>query len=215
MTDSAPETAETTVEAPKASNDPRPCECSFFEVLVNFRDNPEEGGEPLYDDVVTTGCTSTTRKMFAPGHDAKLKSLLIKYGALDEEIYRLEGSVRVSASADNWATRYGFTDQVCSGIDKAVARRRAAADRLRKREEKRQAAVDAKAALKKERQTLAKLVLTDDSGSPLVVAQVDGSRYLGHVSDSPEFGQRFTYTDADGVSQTVADFTVVTGDEQQ
>lgn len=54
------------------SNHPCACGSYAFEVLIH----ENVGGDKVWQQK-TTGCAATTQSTFAPGHDAKLKSLLI------------------------------------------------------------------------------------------------------------------------------------------
>ena len=67
-----------------------------------------------------TGCTLTTRRTFAPGHDAKLKSLLIQAGVRGWEARygRISGGMLVTTDPISAANRYGFGPQVRLGIER-------------------------------------------------------------------------------------------------
>ena len=73
-----------------------------------------------------TGCTSGTKKKFAPGHDAKLRSLLVKAGIGGLWVYVKEADGSVSKMAhDAAAALHGLADHVKSGVEKALAREEA------------------------------------------------------------------------------------------
>lgn len=111
-----------------AENTKTPCECSFFEAQDPEQlteENLESGNYETFD----TGCQSETGRVFAPGHDARLKSHLIRWGALGLEVARNPGGVRSVADAQHWADKYGFGHMVSAGIDKAVEKAKAKADR--------------------------------------------------------------------------------------
>lgn len=86
-----------------------PCACSLFVAVAA-------------DGTTTrTGCTATTRRTFAPGHDARLKGFLIRAGRLGHLIRTPEGgadqvSVRV-------AERFGFAQMVRDGIARTPAKK--------------------------------------------------------------------------------------------
>jgi hypothetical protein len=124
------------------------CECSKYDVLVNVRDT--EDGDLTWDAEFTTGCTATTRNTFAPGHDAKLKSFLIKMATINgADIRRTEGGMSVSADAQTHANRYDFGYMVANGIATATEKAAAKAAKAAKREEariQREIARDAKKA---------------------------------------------------------------------
>ena len=105
-------------EAPVSSetrNQFSACACSLFRVLDESRvseKNPDD-----YDEY-TTGCAGgKTKSRFLPGHDAKLKSLLIKSGIHDWSVRKhLGGGDDQIASAEVFAKDYGFDTQVLAGI---------------------------------------------------------------------------------------------------
>lgn len=74
--------------------------------------------------VVTTGCNATTRRTFAPGHDARMKGFLIRAGREGMLIRTPEGGDdQLPAKV---AERFGFAQMVRDGIarvrkDKKVA----------------------------------------------------------------------------------------------
>lgn len=118
---------------------PTACECSRYDAM-----DPEQLSEANLEsgeyDVFDTGCGATTTRTFAPGHDAKLKSFLIRHGALGHDIRRNEGGVASSASALDHAKRYDFAHMVAAGLtkaaEKAEARRTRAANRARRTADK-------------------------------------------------------------------------------
>jgi hypothetical protein len=88
--------------------EPTPCVCA------NYVDNDNGAG---------TGCGSVSRSKFAPGHDAKLKSFLIRCGADGHQVRQADNGQVESSLA--WAKLFGFAEQVRSGIDRAVAKNQA------------------------------------------------------------------------------------------
>lgn len=90
------------------------CECAYWEIGPVL-----DAEDPNVDQVEihTTGCDRQTKRMFAQGHDAKLKSLLIKAGVEGWEVRfgRLHGVI-MSMDAETAAARFGFGAQVESGI---------------------------------------------------------------------------------------------------
>lgn len=127
----AAETAEPTQEAAateetpaveakpvKAPKEPTKCLCALYGVEVPA----EDGGEATIEEI---GCTATTSSKFAPGHDAKLKSLLIKAGSLGRKVFKTdEQGNDVEISVADAAGEYGFADKVQSGIE--IAQKKAA-----------------------------------------------------------------------------------------
>lgn len=71
--------------------------------------------------VATTGCTASTKRTFAPGHDARLKGFLIRAGREGNLVRTPEGgndqvAVRV-------AERFGFAQMVRDGIARKAAKK--------------------------------------------------------------------------------------------
>lgn len=99
-----------------------PCECSKYDALIPSQlteANLESGDYNSF----TTGCSATTTRLFAPGHDAKLKSFLIAWGGLsDIEIRRTDDGVANSNSAEGHAKRYNFAHMVIEGIQRKTAK---------------------------------------------------------------------------------------------
>lgn len=111
-----------------------PCMCQNFSAVVD-------------GETVTTGCDIETLSRFAPGHDAKLKSLFIRVGTVGAEVAAKaeDGSVS-NMSAIEAAAEFGFGETVEKGIENAKAR-----EQLRKQREQVKAdnkiAADAKKAI--------------------------------------------------------------------
>lgn len=89
-----------------------PCSCSLFVAVAA-------------DGTTTrTGCTATTRRTFAPGHDARLKGFLIRAGRDGLLIRTPEGGAdQVAAKV---ADRFGFGHMVRDGIARVAKPRKAA-----------------------------------------------------------------------------------------
>lgn len=105
------------------------CACHAFEIQ-SWKGEVPEGADPGdYAVYEGTNCTQMTHRTFAPGHDAKLKSLLIKAGAAGLEIVRHEGGMNVYSSAEQVANHFGFGHQVLSGIQRAQAKAEARAEK--------------------------------------------------------------------------------------
>jgi hypothetical protein len=105
------------------------CECSKYEAVISEQLTEENLANGTYE-TFTTGCEATTKNTFAPGHDAKLKSALIRWGAdASMEVARLAGGVRTTADVMHWAGSHGFSTQVAAGIEKAQAKAAAKAGR--------------------------------------------------------------------------------------
>ncbi len=76
------------------------CECSLWEVLADGQ-------------TVDTGCARQTNKTFAPGHDAKLKALLLLAHRDSGQIRRRTGkNSQTYDTATAAAKQFGFYDQI-------------------------------------------------------------------------------------------------------
>lgn len=142
------------------------CECSRFSVLVNVHDTAEGG--LAWDSEYGTHCISATNNTFAPGHDAKLKSFLIKAGANSHEVTKDEGGVNRISDAMTFATEYGFAYMVSQGIA-------AAKDKLMKQAEA--AARKHERAEEREARKLAKANRTPKTKKPVEIVEVEGYRF--------------------------------------
>lgn len=111
------------------------CECSKYEAFIAEQHTEENLASGNYDSF-DTGCTQTTKREFAPGHDAKLKSFLILHGAQGHEI-RYNGSL--VTTAEDSAKRYTFGYMILDGIEKKKGKLQAQADRAAKAAERKAA----------------------------------------------------------------------------
>lgn len=64
----------------------------------------------------TTGCTRTTTRTFAQGHDAKLKGFLIHAGSVGADVVREVGGIQHIGDAVKQASEYGFAHMVRDAI---------------------------------------------------------------------------------------------------
>lgn len=164
------------------------CECSRYEALVSEQLTEENLASGDYD-VYDTACTATTKRTFAPGHDARLKSALIRWGAAGLEVSRVENGLRVSASAEQWADKLNFGYMVRAGIDRAVAKAAARA---------------AKRAASAERKLAEKAGIVTPEPAP-VKAKVGRWVYEGTVD-----GNEFVYADRkSGEAKRTIKFTLI------
>lgn len=189
MTNTLP-TAATTTES-------TPCLCGLFEAMDSEQLTEADLETGDYDSWYT-GCTETTQNTFAPGHDAKLKSALIRWGSQDLEVSQLVGGVRVTASAEQWADKLEFGYMVRAGIDRAVTK--AAAREAKRQLRMATAAARAEAkANKAERKLAEKAGLVAASEPQVVEAKVGRWTYTGVIE-----GDEFVYTgkSADDVKRT-------------
>lgn len=73
--------------------------------------------------VATTGCSASTKRTFAPGHDARLKGFLIRAGREGNLVRTPEGgSDQVAVRV---AERFGFAQMVRDGIARVAPVRKA------------------------------------------------------------------------------------------
>ncbi|MEW2494340.1 hypothetical protein AB0942_12455 [Streptomyces nodosus] len=77
----------------------------------------------------TTGCAAETKRQFAPGHDAKLKSFLIKAGAEGAEVIRIVDGIASPADASTHAAKFVFGHMVAAGITRAEGKAAEKAER--------------------------------------------------------------------------------------
>lgn len=118
-----------TKAAKTAKKTKTPCECAKYSVLVGLRENDTDG-DLTWDEELTTGCPGTlTGRTFAPGHDAKLKGYLIRWGLSGYDISSTDG---VTAGAERVAARYGFESMVLAGMQLGREKREAARERKAK-----------------------------------------------------------------------------------
>lgn len=90
------------------------CECAGWEIGTTT--DRGEGEEPEVT-ITTTGCDKQTKRVFAQGHDAKLKSLFIRAGVEGLEVrYGRHAGVLTTTDAETAADRYGFGHQVRKAI---------------------------------------------------------------------------------------------------
>ncbi|MGW7356626.1 hypothetical protein ACWGI0_08245 [Streptomyces sp. NPDC054802] len=125
--------AANTTAAKTAQAEPVACTCSQFAT----------------EDGRTTGCQAETKRLFAPGHDAKLKSFLIKAGAEGVEVIRTVDGIASPADASTHAAKFAFGHMVAAGITRAETKaaekaERAAARAARKTAPKKPKKVTAK-----------------------------------------------------------------------
>lgn len=118
----APKTAIVTeTEIPKV----RPCACGGYEIEIWTGEVPADADPNDYVKYIGTGCIAETARTFAPGHDAKLKSLLIQAGADGNGVRTESGGVASISDAMHWAEFYGFGHMVRNGIIRETERRAA------------------------------------------------------------------------------------------
>lgn len=85
----------------------KPCTCSLV-AAVDTDGN-----------VTTTGCKATTKRVFAPGHDARLKGFLIRSGISEQMI---SVGAESNRTAQQVAEQFGFGWMVAAGIKNGQAK---------------------------------------------------------------------------------------------
>lgn len=100
------------------------CECSKYEAVIGEQLTEENLASGNYE-TFSTGCVATTKREFAPGHDAKLKSFLITHGAQGHDI-RFGITL---GTAEQFAKQYTFGYMILEGIAKATEKANAKAER--------------------------------------------------------------------------------------
>jgi len=134
-------------------------------------------------ELVTTGCNATTKRTFAPGHDARLKGFLIRAGIAGQDVIVGDDAPR---DAQAVANQFGFGYMVAEGIRKGADRE-----------------------FRRELRELAKSAKKSHETPRKVSAKVGRWVYEGVITDSPEHGPQFTYTTRKGVQTTTTRFTRV------
>lgn len=206
-----------TAPAAKTAKAKVACECSKYEILVNVHeiDGPGSGSDLDWDEEITTHCTSTTTRVFAPGHDAKLKGFLIRNGLLGHEITRRDEGMAVSGDAETFARRYDFGHMVLEGLRLGQEKAAAKAAKKAKKEADREFAE----ALREAKVTVIPAAPAETEDTPAepvadeaavlealtVTAKIGRWEYKGQLSEAG-----FTYEDKKGNTQTVTTgYTVV------
>lgn len=133
-------TTSTTKPATKKSKDKHPCLCGSFAVV-------NDSG----DTVVDTQCSDLTNKVFAMGHDSKLKSILIHAMVNKFEMTMTQDGITTRNTASNVARMFGFLAQVQNGATKLNAKKDRRAHQLEVRTQRIQARIQAREAAKSER----------------------------------------------------------------
>lgn len=145
MTDTAVETpAEVaTEEKPKREKkvvEATACACRFY------------SGKDAKGETLSTGCTEVTPRTFRPGHDAKLKSLLIKVGSAGNSAVKTVDGETEEMDPLHAAEEFGFRDLVEKSIDAAKAKQKASEAKAQEREAKKAETERKKAEAKAERE---------------------------------------------------------------
>lgn len=171
----------------------RPCACSQVSLIAYDATGNAESAEHI-----TTGCDETTKRTFAPGHDARLKGLLIRGAIEGHEAAFSDGGMLTSMDPIALAESFGFGWQVKQGLQNGLAKAEAKAAR--------QAAKAAKVpAQKKPKAKKAKAV------TPAVTV-VDADAKIGRWVKQGTFCEatgEFSYVDASGNRINTTKFTAL------
>ena len=174
------------------------CECGRYEIEQWTGEVPEGADPGDFLELRGTGCVQTTTRTFAPGHDAKLKSLLIEAGASGWSVRRNDGGVASIDDAQHWAARFDFAHMIYAGIARAGQKR---ADKLAKKE----ARELARAATKTVRAPKTRTVKKTEPEH--VTIKVGRWEYLGTVNTQTN---EAIFTSANGEVKTTKKFSIVT-----
>jgi len=122
---SADEATEVEAKPAKVVKTPSPCACSFYT------------GTDAKGNALDTECEAVTVRTFGPGHDAKLKSLLIKVAIAGGQVTKTtDEDGEVDLEPTHAAEEYGFRTQVEKGLAVHQAKLDASAEKKRVRDEK-------------------------------------------------------------------------------
>lgn len=215
MTDTAVETPAVEAETPAVEKPKRekkapavatPCKCSLFT------------GQDIKGNELSTDCQAETIRVFAPGHDAKLKSLLIKSAIAKVDVTRVENGVEQELSPVHAAEEFNFRALVEKGLAiherKEGVRAERAAERkakVEKRAAEKQAAKDERAKVQAERKALAakldeaeKAANENKTPGP-ATAKIGRNKFDGEVLADGTF----RYKDAKGEDVEVENYKIV------
>lgn len=216
MTDTAVETpavsadeaapAEKPAREKKAPKVATACKCSLFT------------GHDIKGQELSTECEGTTVRTFLPGHDAKLKSLLIKSAIAEVDVIRSENGQEQELSPVHAAEEFGFRPQVEKGLEvhqrKIAARETKAAETKAKRDAAKQERENAKAERKRvqeerkakaEQLAQAEKKANEDKTPGPATAKVGRNKFDGEILADGTF----KYVDAKGEEVEVEKYTIV------
>lgn len=154
------------------------CECSKYEATIGEQLTEENLASGNYD-TFSTGCVATTKREFAPGHDAKLKSFLITHGAQGHDI-RFGITL---GTAEQFAKQYTFGYMITEGIAKATEKLAAKAEREAARAAKKTAP---KAATQVPGSSLAEIVAAEEAAHAEAVAKAQPEPEWDDIVAPPE-----------------------------
>lgn len=133
--------------APTTAKAETPCTCLTTPAYVLDAEDGYEVPETVYGP-----CGRTTTREFAPGHDAKLKSLLQALYVAGSEYHRLEGGLLVSGDPFSVAVSRDWDRFLHSARDIATRKARKSEEAKQAREAKRAATLAKRQAVKDARE---------------------------------------------------------------
>jgi|SRR5690606_2191521 len=162
------------------------CACQFY------------SGQDVRGETLSTGCAEVTPRTFRPGHDAKLKSLLIKVGSAGNQVVKTVDGETEEMDPLHAAEEFGFRGLVEKSVDAAKAKQEARDAKAKEREAKKaeterkkaeaKAERDAKAAQKKAHAEAVAKAAEDRKSQPgPAKAKVGRSTVDGEILDDGTF----------------------------
>lgn len=119
---------EITVEVSNTKRGLTTCQCrTSFAYRVTAADIPEADPETFVEFDVYESCGTATHRTYAPGHDAKLKSLLIKLNREGQQYHYISGGALVDVSPATLAAELSWSHFLTPAKPKAT--RKAKKDR--------------------------------------------------------------------------------------
>lgn len=186
---------------PKKQVEPTPCACKDYAVKFDGQER-------------TTACDAESRGVFAPGHDAKLKSLLIFAGTHGHRVEHRTDEGTHEMSHVEAAEQHGFRPQVEFAVSKAAEKAAAreqrealAAERREQREREKVERREQREREKAERAERKRMAEEQEVRLPEpgpARALVGRSEFDGEISADGLF-----HYQADGSAQVAEKYTVV------
>jgi hypothetical protein len=147
-----------------------------------------------------TVCTATTKRTFAPGHDARLKGELIRRGLAGDVVRMPSGEV---VSCEYIASLFGFGHMVADGIRRGIEKAQAKATKKAAKTAERKLAEGAGLVANKSEDEAAK------ADALVVKAKVGRWEYFGVILAAGDGQPVFRYTDKKGNTQDTMKFVQI------
>lgn len=205
MTDTAVETpAETKPVREKKVVTATPCACQFYT------------GTDKDGNTLATGCEGETIRTFLPGHDAKLKSVILKTAVAGNSIVKVDGDKTSEVEPLHAAEDFGFRALVEKSLEGHQAKQAVKDAKAAERQAKKEAAEKVKAEAKAKREQAAEskkahAKAVEDAAEARksqpgpATAKVGRNKFDGEILADGTF----KYADAKGVDVETSDYTVV------